>query len=459
MSSQPVVTRFAPSPTGELHLGNARTALFNALAARAAGGRFLLRIEDTDAERSTAAFDAGLQTDLRWLGLHWDGDVARQSARRPLYDAALDRLAAAGAAYPCFCTPAELDAARAADVAHGRPPRYSGRCRSLSPDQARARLASGAPAALRFRVPESGDIAFDDVVHGAMQFRCAEIGDFVLRRADGSPAFFFTNALDDAEQGVTLVLRGEDHLSNTPRQLLLLAALGSTAPRYGHLALLLDVDGKRLSKRRQASSLGQLRERGYLPAAILNLLYRLGHHAADDSLLDLPGMARGFDSRHLQKAPAHFDPVQLEGWQRRAAHALEPGARREWLRDVLPAGIEPARLDAFVAAIAPNLVLPSDAAPWVAVVFGELPPLDEAALAIVRAAPALLFQTALRAVEPGAAFRQISAAAGAATGLKGPALFKPLRAALTGRLDGPDLGALLPVMGEASVRSRLARFA
>jgi glutamyl-tRNA synthetase len=308
-------------------------------------------------------------------------------------------------------------------------------------------------------VPASGTIDFDDVVHGPMQFRCVEIGDFVLRRADGSPAFFFTNALDDATQDVTLVLRGEDHLSNTPRQLLILAALGLRAPRYGHLALLLDSDGKRLSKRRQAASLAQLREQGYLPAALLNLLYRLGHHAADDALLDLPAMARGFDTRHLQKAPAHFDPVQLEGWQRRAAHALDPAARRQWLRDVLPRDVESPRLDAFVAAIAPNVALPADVAPWVAVAFGELPSLDEAALAIIRAAPPLLFQAAHRAVEPGGTFRQVSAAAGTATGLKGPALFKPLRAALTGRLDGPDLGALLPVMDDAVARSRLARFA
>ncbi|MET0291264.1 MAG: glutamate--tRNA ligase [Steroidobacteraceae bacterium] len=460
MSAQPVVSRFAPSPTGELHLGNARTALFSALAAhREAGGRFLLRIEDTDAERSTAAHARGLLEDLRWLGLAWDGEVLQQSSRGGIYDAALAKLLDTGAAYRCFCSPAELERDRAAAAAQGRPPRYSGRCRELSSEDVAAKLASQEPAAIRFRVPESGDVSFDDLVHGSMTFRCQDIGDFVLKRAEGGPSFFFTNALDDAASGINLVLRGEDHLSNTPRQLLLLRALGATPPRYGHLSLLLDAEGKPLSKRRGAASLRQLRESGFLPAAVLNLLFRLGHHSGLGALLDLPAMATAFSTSELQKASAHFDETQLHAWQKRAAHALTADERERWLAGVLPASLDDERRAKFVAAVAPNLVLPSDAVPWVEIVFGDPPEPTPDAAAALASAPSALFAAALAAYAPDAAFKALSAAAGAATGLKGPALFKPLRAALTARLDGPELAALLPLIPPSQVRSRLARFA
>jgi len=460
MSAQAVVTRFAPSPTGRMHLGNARTALFNYLAARRdPRGAFRLRIEDTDAERSRPEFTSGLREDLRWLGLAWDGDEVHQSARRAAYDAALDRLLAADAAYPCFCTPAELDRERAADRAAARAPRYSGRCRALSAEERQRRLAAGDPAALRFRVPESGEVAFDDVVHGPMHFRCAEIGDFVLRRTDGSPAFFFGNALDDSDGGITLVLRGEDHLANTPRQLLLLGALGRTPPRYGHLSLLMGGDGQPLSKRGGAASVAALRDRGYLPAALLNLLFRLGHHGASDDLLDLPAMAAAFDVHRLQRASAQLDPVQLDGWQKRAAHALSAAERLAWLAPELPASMDEPRREAFVAAVAPNVVFPADVRRWLRVVEEDDVAPEADARAAVEAAPAALFAAAAKALDAPVTFKQVSGAAAAATGLKGPALFRPLRAALTGRLDGPELGALLPLIGTARARSRLARFA
>ncbi|HTQ35749.1 MAG TPA: tRNA glutamyl-Q(34) synthetase GluQRS, partial [Steroidobacteraceae bacterium] len=252
MPGNPPVTRFAPSPTGELHLGNARTALFNALLAAHGGGRFLLRIEDTDAARSRPEHAAQLMHDLAWLGLSWAGEPLHQSTRSVIYEAQLEKLTAAGLTYPCFCTPAELAVARAAQLAAGRPPRYSGRCRALAPPEARARLAAGAPATLRFKVPEQGEVAFEDLVYGPKRFACADLGDFVLRRADGSAAFFFSNAVDDALSGVTQLLRGDDHFSNTPRQLLILRALELPAPRYGHVALLTGADGAPLSKRNGA---------------------------------------------------------------------------------------------------------------------------------------------------------------------------------------------------------------
>jgi len=235
----PWVTRFAPSPTGELHLGNARTALFNLLLARHGSGRFVLRIEDTDTERSSEVHTAALMQDLRWLGLEWDAGPDRddgrgpyrQSQRAALYDRYLETLLGQQDVYPCFCTPLELELSRRAQLAAGKPPRYAGTCRSLDAAGRAARAAQVPSATLRFRVPAGERIEFVDFVHGAQSFDSGDIGDFVVRRADGTAAFFFTNAVDDACMGVTHVLRGEDHLTNTPRQLLLLRALGLTAPR------------------------------------------------------------------------------------------------------------------------------------------------------------------------------------------------------------------------------------
>lgn len=457
--SPSIVTRFAPSPTGELHLGNARTALFNALLAWRGGGRFLLRIEDTDTARSRPEHTQQLQRDMQWLGLSWDGEPLHQSARGAIYAAQLDKLAALGRTYPCFCTPRELELARAAQRSAGRPPRYSGKCRHLAPAEVNARLAAGEAATLRFAVPEQGEVLFEDLVHGPKRFALAEIGDFVLRRADGSAAFFFSNAVDDALSGVTHLLRGDDHLSNTPRQLLILRALDLPAPRYGHLALLTGADGAPLSKRHGAASLRQLCEQGYLPQAIANHLFRLGHSTPRHELLDLPEMAAAFDPTHLQRAPAHFDQAQLAGWQKEAAHRQSPAAARAWLGPRLPASLGGQQADAFVAAVLPNLVHPDDVLPWVEVAYGAADPQPdaEAAAAIAAAGPALFKAAAAAAGDND--FAAIVAAARAATALKGPALFKPLRAALTGRLAGPELGPLLKAMPAGSAQRRLARFA
>jgi len=458
MPGNPLVTRFAPSPTGELHLGNARTALFNALLAAHADGSFLLRIEDTDAARSRPEHARQLLHDLAWLGLSWQGEPLHQSARAGIYQAHLQQLTAAGRTYPCFCTQAELAVARAAQLAAGKPPRYSGKCRRLAPEEARARLAAGVPATLRFKVPEQGAVEFEDLVYGPRRFACVDIGDFVLRRADGTAAFFFCNAIDDALTGVTALLRGDDHLSNTPRQLLILEALGLPAPAYGHMALLTGGDGAPLSKRNGAQSLRALREHGYLPAALTNLLFRLGHSSSREQLLTFGEMAAGFELRHLQRAPAQFDPVQLRRWQREAVHRLDSAAAQAWLGGRLPASLDAGARAAFAAALLPNLEFPDDVLPWVDIAFGSEPAPDAESTAAIQAADRALFRAAAAAAD-GNDFAAIAAAARAATGLKGPALFKPLRAALTGRLAGPELGPLLKAMPAGSARRRLARFA
>lgn len=459
-------TRFAPSPTGEIHVGNARTALFAVLLAVRDSGAFLLRIEDTDASRSQLTYEESMRADLAWLGIHWQEgpDVGgpkgpyRQSERTQIYDDNLKRLAEMGLVYPCFCTPLELEVSRKAQISAGKPPRYAGTCAKLSTDEIEARLAKGLKPALRFRVPERGETVFMDMVRGRQVFAHHDIGDFIVRRADGSPAFFFSNAVDDALMGVTHVLRGEDHLANTPRQLLILEALNLTAPQYAHLSLIVGHGGAPLSKREGGGSLRELRTEGVLPEALLNYLARLGHASADNSFLDLAGLARNFDVAHLGHSPAHFDHTQLDHWQGEAVrHA---GSERLW--DWMSVGHpglarqvpESKRLE-FVGAVRGNVTRPSQAAEWAAVIYGELPPLGSEAETALREAGTAFFEAVLGVLRQAAPeFKPFANAVGVATGLSGKALYQPLRAALTGRLDGPEMERLWKLMGSKLVEAR-----
>lgn len=467
MSSDPLVTRFAPSPTGFLHLGNARTALLNYLAARKAGGRFILRVEDTDEARSSDDFMRALFADLHWLGIDWDEgpDIGgphamyRQQQRRAIYEEWLARLDVAGLTYPCFCTPAELSISRKRQLAAGQPPRYAGTCRALTPEQRAERLVKGQPAALRFRVPQGQTVVFNDLVHGEQRFNTDDIGDFIIRRTDGSTAFFFSNAVDDALMGVTLVLRGDDHMTNTPRQMLILQALGLPAPRYAHVALLLGMDGAPLSKRHGDTSLRELRERGYLPGALRNHLVRLGHSCVSNGWLDDAGLLADFDLNRLGRAAAKFDYAQLRHWQKEAVAHLSPEEFLKWIGPELPAGIDPQQQALFVTAVRANVELPSDAKVWAKVIFGNLD--DEwepQALAAIKEAGEPFFAAALSAIgQPGADFKRAVKALGQDTGKKGPALFMPLRAALTGFTHGPELAPMLALLPAQEVQARLAR--
>ena len=344
MSSTPLVTRFAPSPTGHLHVGNARTALLNYLAARGTGGRFILRVEDTDEARSSESFMHDLFADLRWLGLEWDEGpdvggphaIYQQQQRRAIYEEWLAKLDAAGLTYPCFCTPAELNVSRRQQLAAGKPPRYAGTCRALTEAQRCERLVRGQAAALRFKVPAGKVVTFLDLVHGEQLFSSDDIGDFIIRRADGGTAFFFSNAIDDALMGVTLVLRGDDHLTNTPRQLLVLEAVGLPKPQYAHVALLLGMDGAPLSKRHGDLSLRDLRRRGFLPGAVRNHLVRLGHSCVTDGWLEDEAMIAEFDLSRLGRSAATFDDTQLRHWQKEAIAHLSNEAFRAWTSEQLP---------------------------------------------------------------------------------------------------------------------------
>src|SRR5204862_6264777 len=316
----PMRVRFAPSPTGQLHVGNARTALFNWLLARGSNGTFILRIEDTDAERSTRESEGEILRDLRWLGLDWDEgpDVGgprgpyRQSERMHRYQSDAKELLGADAAYYCFCSTAQLGAEREEAVAAGRTARYAGTCRRLSRDQAAARIAAGERPAIRFRVLEARDAVSTDIVRGDVRFHTDVIGDPVIVRADGHPAYNFAVVVDDALMEVTHVIRGEDHISNTPRQVLLYEALGFAPPSFAHLALVLGPDHSPLSKRHGATSVAEFRAKGYLPEALVNYLALIGWSPGnDDELLPVEELARRFSLDRVGHSAGVFDEEKL----------------------------------------------------------------------------------------------------------------------------------------------------
>lgn len=461
-----VRTRFAPSPTGHLHVGNARTALFNALYAAGKGGTLILRIEDTDAERSRREFETGLINDLTWLGIAWqEGPDCgggrgpyRQSERGAVYAAQVERLASGNLVYPCFCTPAELAVSRKSQLAAGRPPRYAGTCAHLNKAQIEARLAKGLKPALRFRVPDRGETVFEDLIRGRQVFANHDIGDFVIRRADGSPAFFFSNAVDDAVMGVTHVFRGEDHLANTPRQLLLLAALELEAPRYGHLSLIVGEGGAPLSKREGGGSLMDLHRDGILPEALMNYLARLGHTYTSNEFMTARELAAQFDIEHISRSPAHFDHQQLEYWQREAVHCADGPRLWRWLADGEPKlnelVAETQRL-AFVDTVRDNVVRPADALHWAKVLVGEVETDGAAEDVLQETGREFLVQTlgCLQSAQSG--FKAFAKAVSAATGRSGKSLYMPLRAALTGRLHGPEMERLWMLLPEAGIERRL----
>jgi nondiscriminating glutamyl-tRNA synthetase len=437
-------------------LGNARTAFFSHLWARKTGGRFILRIEDTDVERSQLHFRDELMIDLGWLGLDWDEgpDVGgpsapySQSERGAFYQELFARLERGHQVYPCYCTAQDLELSRKLQRMSGKPPRYAGTCRNLGPAQREEREALGLKPTLRFAVPTDASVEFIDVVHGPQKFASSDIGDFIIRREDGTAAFFFCNAVDDSVMGVTHVLRGDDHLTNTPRQLLLLDALQLRRPCYGHLGLLVGADGAPLSKRHGSTSVREFRERGFLGAAVLNHLFRLGHSSDVDGWLTASDMPAHFRPEHLGAASARFDESQLVHWQKETLQRMSAAEIRTWL------GSDDST--EFVELVRHNVVLPADAAPWAAAVRGELPPLGPAEQQVIAAAGPAFFSAAMDALDQsGADLKQLTKILKERTGRKGADLFMPLRVALTGQSHGPELAPLLQLMTPGTARRRL----
>lgn len=443
------MVRFAPSPTGRLHVGNARQALVNWLFARAQGGRFLLRLDDTDSERSTAAYAAGIEEDLRWLGLDWD-EKAVQSERLDRYAAAAERLRAAGRLYACYETPEELGLKRKVALAAGRPPIYDRAALALT-DEERARLeAEGRRPHWRFRLL-AGEIAWEDMVRGPVSFLGEKLSDPVLIREDERPLYTLTSVVDDIELAVTHVIRGEDHVANTAVQVQLFEALsglssaGGTAavPAFGHLPLIAGAGGEALSKRLGSLSLASLREAGLEAMTVNCYLARLGTPDPVEPLADLAALAEGFDLARFGRATPKFDPAELETLNARLLHSLP----FDQVADRLPAGFDTRLWEA----VRPNLTRLAEASAWLSICRGPVVPQVEDADFLRRAAELL-------PAEPWdeATWSTWTGAVKQATGRKGKALFLPLRLALTGLDHGPELKALLPLIGRERAEKRLA---
>ena len=461
--------RFAPSPTGQLHVGNARTALFNWLLAHGKEGTFILRIEDTDAERSSRESEASILEDLRWLGLEWDEgpDVGgqhgpyRQSERLHLYASYANELIAAGHAYYCFCSPARLEDDRKSDLAAGRPPKYHGTCRDIPMQTARQRIEAGEQPVVRFRVPASTDVSFEDLVRGDVTFNTDVIGDPVLLRSDGRPAYNFAVVVDDALMEITHVIRGEDHISNTPRQVLVYQALGFTMPQFGHLALVMGPDHTPLSKRHGATSVSEFRARGYLPEALVNYLALIGWSpGGDQELLPVLELARRFAIEDVGHSAGVFDQEKLAWMNRHYMKEAAPARlAAESMRFFLSRGYVKRRTDdamEYVSSILPMAVGSVDRLEEVPDRVRFVFEFDPAAAMIRNEVAHVLREPAARSVIAALAreieapildreaFRSVANRVKAATGQKGKALFHPIRVALTGEGAGPELDLAVP---------------
>ncbi len=437
------VTRFAPSPTGWIHIGNLRAALFNYAIARQNGGTFILRLDDTDPVRSKEEYVEGLKEDLRWLGLTWDREE-RQSLRTERYEAAKQRLLAEGRVYECFETPTELDLKRKKQLSMGKPPVYDRSALKLSEEE-KAKLRGERPSHWRFLL-DPGRIEWEDGILGAISIDAASVSDPVIQKEDGQWLYTFASSVDDAEMEVTDIVRGADHVTNTATQIQIIRALGAEPPRFAHHSLLTGPQGEGLSKRLGHLSLQGLRDAGLEPMAVASLAVLVGSADAIRPLADLHELAELVELSHISRGPAKFDESELEHLNAKLVHGMPYDAVRERL-----AGFGILDGEAFWEAVKTNLTKVSDAAEWWSVVQGPLTPaIDDPSFAEKAAA--------LLPPEPWdrSTWKAWTEAVKEATGLKGKALFMPLRRALTARDHGPELAALLPLIGGARARARLS---
>ncbi|HEU5048014.1 MAG TPA: glutamate--tRNA ligase [Rickettsiales bacterium] len=433
-----VFVRFAPSPTGYLHAGNIRTALVNYLFARAAGGRFMLRLDDTDTERSKAEYEAAIEEDLRWLGMQWD-DFKKQSDRFTSYEQAKQKLIASGRLYPCYETAAELDMQRKLQAGRGQPPIYNRAALQLTPEQKAKYEAEGHKPHYRFLL-EDKPIVWNDLVRGEVRFQGAHVSDPVLIREDGVPLYTLASVVDDGEMGITHILRGEDHVSNTAVQFQIFEALGFTPPQFGHLALLKTKEGE-LSKRVGGNDIRGLREAGIEPMTINSLLAKLGTSDPVEPFTDMKELIESFDIKKFGRAAANYDPQELERLNEKLLHKLPFSS----VKERLSFADEP-----FWLSIRANLKTLAEAKSWWDIIHGEVnaPVVDASYL-----------QDALALLPPEpwdeTAWGTWTKAISAKTGRKGKELFLPLRLALTGVEHGPEMKQLLPLIGYNKVAQRL----
>lgn len=474
MSSKPRV-RFAPSPTGDLHVGNARTALFNWLFAKHYGGSFILRIEDTDQERTSKIFENNLLEDLKWLSLDWDEGPEKggefgpyhQSERLDIYSKYLNKLISDERVYPCYCTEEELEEERLSLLSMRMMPRYMGKCRNLTDKDRKARESKGRKAAFRFKVGK-GSIEFDDLIRGAMKFEGETIGDFIIVRSNGIPSYNFAVVIDDHLMRITHVIRGEDHLSNTAIQMLLYGALGFTPPSFAHHSLILGRDRSKLSKRHGSVSVREFRNKGILPEALLNYLSLLGgslgegkEFASIDEIIDM------FSLDRAGKSGAIFDEGKLKWLNTMYIRYCDVETLIELLQPFLEdAGYDPTYIDhtwlhQVVDAVKDNIVTLNDIGGYIDMFVDEKYRVSEEAAEILRENTAAAVLKALREIltqnktSRENFYSNLINSVRERTGLKAKNLFMPLRAAVTGRTSGPELEKIFSILGKESILKRL----
>ncbi|PQA72909.1 glutamate--tRNA ligase [Brucella oryzae] len=467
--SKPVVTRFAPSPTGYLHIGGARTALFNWLYAKHNGGKMLLRIEDTDRERSTDAATAAILDGLTWLGLDWDGDAISQFERAPRHREVAEELVALGKAYYCYATPAELEEMREKARAEGRPPRYDGRWRDRDPSEAPA----GVKPVIRIKAPQEGETLVQDAVQGDVRFPNKDLDDFIILRSDGTPTYMHAVVVDDHDMGVTHIIRGDDHLTNAARQTVIYNAMGWDIPQMSHIPLIHGADGAKLSKRHGALGVDAYRAMGYLPAALRNYLVRLGWSHGDDEIMSTEQMIEWFDVKDINKGAARFDFQKLEAINGLYMRASDNKALYDALIAVLPEieggkeiadALDEKRRAQLLAAMpglkdrAKTLVELADGSKFI---FAARPlDLDEKAASLLNEEGRAVLKSVLPDIEAAGewtveALDAVIRTHAEKTGLKLGKIAQPLRAALTGRATSPGVFDVLFVLGREESLGRI----
>lgn len=473
-----VRVRFAPSPTGPLHIGGARSALFNFLFAKRYGGEFIVRIEDTDLERSSRDYEAEIIESLEWLGITWDEGIKvggpngpyRQTERLDIYQRWVDILVSTGWAYPCFCTEEELEEEREQLMKQGETPRYLGRCRNLDEAERQAKLAQGLRPTIRFRVPEHRVFVVEDLVRGRVAFESENMGDFIIVKSDGLPTYNFAVVIDDHLMGITHVIRAEEHLSNTPRQLMIYEALGLEPPKFAHISLILGADRQKMSKRHGATSVIQYRQQGYLPEALVNFLALLGWAPeGEEEIMSLADIANSFSLERVAKNPAVFDVDKLN-WinqqyiKRKSTEELKellwPFIERAGYRDeVKSLGDEKYTL--LVETMRDYLVCLSDITDKLDLVFKDAEPdheaekvlLQEGVVQVLRLCSERILDQEASPQEMDKFLKSLVKDAG----VSAKKVYMPLRAALTGKVKGPELPYLMALWGTNEVRRRLER--
>ena len=457
-----VRVRFAPSPSGSLHIGNVRTALFNWLFARKNKGIFILRIEDTDVERTYQSAYQGILEDLQWLGLNWDEGPYKQSERLDIYKSYALRFLEEGLAYKCFCSPEELEREREIAIKEGRPPRYSGRCGRLSPEEVSRLEAEGIPYSIRFRIPKDAYFVVDDIVRGRIEFDVNAItGDFIILRSDGMPTYNFAVVIDDYLMNITHVIRGEDHLSNTPRQLLIYRALGVNPPRFAHLPMIVGSDRSKLSKREGAFSVRELREEGFLPEGVVNYLALLGWSPRGDEIKTLDELIEEFSLEDVSPSPSAYDPAKLRWINRQHILRLEGEKLLEYARPFLN-DIKNYPKDWLLKAIisireyAETL---RDIPEYIKKYYLNEVSLDESYRDELLSGKSAIeaFLSLLKDTEDLNSIDNIFKEAIRISGIKGRRFYHPIRIALTGYDSGPELVEFIPVLGKDKCMERLEK--